>query len=75
MEVKPLNLKNNQITMKEVLANPAAKALLQKRFPLVMKHPLANAAQTLTLAQAIEFARVYVPQTTVNEILRELQKM
>lgn len=75
MEVNPLNLKNNQITIKELMTNPAAKSLLQKRFPLAMSHPLVAPAQTLTLAQVIEFARVYVPQNTINEVLRELQKL
>ena len=70
-----MNLKNNQITMKEVLANPAAKALLQKRFPHVMNHPLASAAGTLTLAQVLEFAKIYVPLNTVNDLLRDLQKL
>lgn len=70
-----MNLRNYQITIKELMANPAAKALLQKRFPLVMKHPLAVPAQTLTLAQAIEFARVYLPQSSINEFLHELQKL
>jgi len=57
------------------MANPAAKALLTKRFPMAMSHPLASSAQSLTLAQVIELARVYVPQGTINEILRELQKL
>jgi len=70
-----LNLKNNQITMKELLANPAAKALLQKKFPSVMNHPLAAAAGTITLAQAIELARVYAPRVMINEILRELENL
>lgn len=70
-----MNLKNNQITMKEVLANPAAKTMLNKRFPHVMNHPLASAAGTLTLAQVIEFAKVYVPQSTINDLVRDLQKL
>jgi len=75
MEVRSLDLRKNQITIKELMANPAAKALLTKRFPMAMSHPLASSAQSLTLAQVIELARVYVPQGTINEILRELQKL
>ncbi len=70
-----MDLRNQQITMRELLANPGAKTLLQKQFPTVMSHPLAGAAQSLTLAQAVEFARVYVPQGKINELLRELQRI
>lgn len=70
-----MNLKNNQITIRELMANPAAKALLLKHFPMAMRHPLAAPAENLTLAQTIEFARVLVPQSTIREILRELQRL
>ncbi len=70
-----MNLKNNQITLRELLGNPEAKALLNKKFPRVLSHPLIAPAQTLTLAQVIEFAKVYVPQSTITEVLSDLQKI
>lgn len=70
-----MNLKNNQATVKEILANPAAKALMQKRFPQALSHPLVGPAQNLTVAQAAEFARLYVPQAAIDEVLRELKKL
>ncbi len=70
-----MNLKNNQITIRELMANPASNALLHKRFPQAMKHPLAVPAQSLTLAQTMEFARRYLPQSTINEVLQELKNL
>ncbi|MPM64924.1 hypothetical protein SDC9_111815 [bioreactor metagenome] len=70
-----MNLRNNQITVKEILENPEARALLHKRFPKLLTHPMAGPAQSLTLAQALEFAKVLAPQSVINELLRELQKL
>lgn len=70
-----MNLRNHQITVKELMADPGARAVLQRRFPKVMGHPAMSAAQTLTLAQVLEFAKLYVPQSVVQETLKELQKL
>ena len=70
-----MNLKNNQITVQELLANPGAKAVFQKRFPKVMTHPMLAAAGSLTLVQVLAFAKMYVPQQVINETLRELERL
>jgi hypothetical protein len=70
-----MNLKNNQITLGEVLKKPAARDLLQKKFPQALSHPLAGPAQNLTVAQAMEFAGLYVPRSVVEEVLRELKRL
>ena len=38
-----MDLKNNKITVGELLDSPAARAVFQRRFPMVMKHPLLGA--------------------------------
>ena len=74
MEVILLNLQNNQITVGELLDNPASRAVLQRRFPMVMKHPLLGAARTVTLEQLIAFAQAYLPQGLIRETLQELRR-
>ena len=74
VEVKHLDLKNNKITVGELLDNPASRAVFQRRFPMVMKHPLLGAARTVTLEQIISFAQAYVPQNKINETLNDLRR-
>ena len=40
-----------------------------------MKHPLVGAAQSLTLAQLLELAAVYLPQTVLKDTLEELRRL
>lgn len=70
-----MNLKNNKVTVGELLDYAPAKAVFQKRFPMVMKHPMLGAARTVTLEQLIAVAGAYIPQRTIQETLNELQKV
>ena len=69
-----MDLKNNKITVGELLDHPASRAVFQRRFPMVMKHPLLGAARTVTLDQLLAFAQAYVPQKMINETLQDLKK-
>ena len=53
-----MDLKRNQITLSQLMADPKAKAVLQRRFGPYLKHPMAKAAGSLTLAQLSEMAAV-----------------
>lgn len=75
IEVIFLDLKNNQITIQELLRNPKAKELFQKRFGEWMKHPLFAAAQSLTLAQLMDLAKVYLPQNVIQSTLNDLRRL
>lgn len=70
-----MDLRNNQITVKELLADPKSNAVFQRRFGKWMKHPLVGAAQSLTLAQLVEMAKLYIPQNTIRETLEELRRL
>ena len=54
---------------------PQAKAVLQRRFGPYLKHPMAKAAGSLTLAQLMEMGAVYLPQKTIQETVRELSAL
>ncbi|SBV93901.1 conserved hypothetical protein [uncultured Eubacteriales bacterium] len=68
-----MNLKNNKITVGELLDDPAAKAIFQRRFPMVMKHPLVGASRTVTLEQLVSFAGAYLPKGVIEDTLKELK--
>jgi len=68
-----MNLQNNQITVRELLENPRSRAVFQRRFGKWLKHPLVGAAHSLTLAQLMDLAQVYIPQKVIRETLEELK--
>lgn len=70
-----MDLRQNTITVKELLENPKSRAVFQRRFGKLLKHPMVGAAHTLTLAQLAEMASVYLPKKTIDETLEELKKL
>lgn len=70
-----MDLRNNTITVQELLSNPKSKAVFQRRFGKLMRHPLVGAAQSLTLAQLADMAAVYLPKKTIDETMAELRKL
>ena len=70
-----MNLKNNKVTVGELMDYAPAKAVVQKRFPMVMRHPMMGAARTMTLEQILAVAQAYVPQKKLEETLNKLRKV
>lgn len=70
-----MNLRSKQITVGELLDNPKSKAVFQRRFGRFMNHPMVSAARTLTLEQLEEMAAIYLPQKTIQETIRELERL
>ena len=69
-----MDLKRNKVTVGELMDHPGARAVLQRRFPMVMKHPMMGAARTITLEQIRSVAQAYVPQKKIDETLNELRR-
>ena len=74
-EVSTLDLRNNQITVGELLNNPKSRAVFQRRFGKLMRHPMVGAAHSLTLGQLSEMAAVYLPRKTIEETMKELKEL
>lgn len=70
-----MDLKHNKITVGELMDHPNTRAVLQRRFPMVMKHPMMGAARTITLEQILSVAQAYVPQKKIDETLNELRRV
>ena len=70
-----MDLRNQTITVGELLDDPKSRAVFQRRFGKLMKHPLVGAARSLTLRQLAEMAAVYLPQKTIQDTLRELSQI
>ena len=69
-----MDLKGNRVTVGELLDHPGARTVLQRRFPMLMKHPLLGAARTITLEQLLSAAQGYVPEKKLTETLAELRR-
>ena len=69
-----MDLRNQTITVGELLDDPKSRAVFQRRFGKLMKHPMVGAARSLTLRQLAEMAAVYLPQKTIQDTLRELSQ-
>ena len=54
-----MDLRNQTITVGELLDNPKSRAVFQRRFGKLLNHPMAGAARTLTLKQLAEMAAGY----------------
>lgn len=70
-----MDLRNQSITVGELLDNPRSRAVFYRRFGKLMNHPMVGAARTLSLRQLSEMAAVYLPKKTIEETLRELQQL
>ena len=70
-----MDLRNNNITVGELLDNPKSRAVFQRRFGRYLKHPMVGAARSLSLAQLSVIAAVYIPKKNIQETLQELQKL
>lgn len=70
-----MNLKNNRITVGELLDYAPARSVFQRRFPMAMRHPMLGAARSVTLEQLISMAGNYIPRNKIQETLEELKKV
>ena len=70
-----MDLKNDRITVGELLDDSRARAVFQRRFGKWMKHPMVAASRTLTLSQLMEMAGVWLPKKTIRETWQELSRL
>ena len=70
-----MDLKNDRITVGELLDDPKARAVFQRRFGKWMKHPMVAASRTLTLSQLMEMAGVWLSKKTIRETWQELSRL
>ena len=70
-----MDLRNQTITVGELLNDPRSRAVFPRRFGKLMRHPMVGAAHSLTLRQLAEMAAVYLPQKVIQETLEELRRL
>jgi len=73
MEVISVDLRNNQITIGELLLNPKAKMIARREFLALMNPFMLSMAKNMTLQQALKYAEKEIPQNKINRIIAELK--
>ena len=68
-----MDLRNNQITVRELLADPKARQVLARQFPQVINRPIV--AKSMTLDKAMKLGAAYVPKRVIQETLEELRRL
>jgi len=70
-----MDLKNQKITVGELLDDPRSRAVFQRRFGHLMNSPLVRAGRSLTLEQLIALAGTKLPRQVIQETLEELRRV
>ena len=70
-----MDLRNNQITIGELLAHPLARQVLARRFPQMLGRPIVAASGAMTLERTMKLAAAYVPGKALQEALEELRRI
>ena len=70
-----VDLKHNQITMRELLKNKQAYSLLYQEFPIFMTPAILQNIRPLTLQQIIQMVRPYISRPKLNMLLEQLENI
>ncbi len=68
-----MDLKNNQITIGELLRIPKVKVILDRNFPELMNPFLLNMAKNMSLENTFKLAHGTHAQDQVNKIISDLK--
>ena len=68
-----MDLKNNTITVGEILKNPAAKALLMHNFPELNNQFLLRMAQSMSLENTLKLAIGRYDQDRIEKVISDLK--
>lgn len=70
-----MDLKNGNIPIRQLEANPKAKALILREFPM-LSDQLIRLAHNMTLNEVLSLVKSFhVPQQKINHVLEQLKKL
>lgn len=70
-----MDLKNGNITVREILSNPQAKTLLERELPQIMCSPLVAMAFSMRLNQVLSYAEGRISTRKIEELQKQLEKI
>ena len=70
-----MDLKNGNILIRQLEANPKAKELMLREFPMLSSQ-LIRLVRNMTLSQVLDLVKSFhVPQSKINRVLQQLKKL
>ena len=69
-----MELRNNRITVGELLDDPRSRAVFQRRFGHFLRNPMVEAGRSLTLEQLAALAGTKLPRKVIEETMEELKR-
>jgi len=70
-----MDLKNGNITLRELMADPRAAALLRREFPQFASGPMLALGKNMTLSRILQHAGGRVPQAQLERVLEQLRTL
>ena len=71
-----MDLKQNRITMGELLANPRSRAVLQRYFPQFVNNPMmVHLGRNMPLQQVLGMARSHIPADRLQKAMEALRNI
>lgn len=70
-----MNLRNNEITVGEILKNPNARALFQREVPSLANNPMLPMSYSIPLKDILTYSKGVIPQFKVKQLLSQLEKI
>ncbi|MDY3619013.1 hypothetical protein [Agathobaculum sp.] len=70
-----MDLRNNRITVGEILQNPRARALLFREFPMLRDTGVRRQIWNMPLWRVLQLGGRFVSQNRVDSLLRQLRSL
>ena len=70
-----MDLRHNQITIQELLADPRAREVLARRFPQAIDRPIVAQSGAMTFERAMKLGAAFVSKKSIQAALEELQAL
>ncbi|HIU42795.1 MAG TPA: hypothetical protein IAB67_00670 [Candidatus Ventrousia excrementavium] len=70
-----MDLRNGNITVGELLRNPAAVRIFNEEFPGVLQSPMVRMARGMSLNRVLGHVRGRVPQQKLDRLLTRLREL
>ena len=70
-----MDLRNGRITIGEILANPNARAMIQRAYPKVLASPMAARFRGMQLGTAMQYAGRFGPRAQLDRVVARLKEL
>lgn len=70
-----MDLRNNQITVGEIMKNPQAAALFKREFPEWAGSPLIRMASGMPLSKVLKIAKKHIAEEKITTFINKLEQV